>query len=181
MRCSDAQGSSTPGLEGGPAPGGDAPCPPQQHRAPGSCCFFLLGTTSAVAPSLWLPGISKCHGSPWWFGESFFKHIRDFSGFWPLSVPNGQRARPSWSSSGVGTSTAASAMPRGLKFHQIHKNARTSHHSRRILHQKPPSAMAPHPPLCSPPSQRPRSRANSPSCQGTRSPAANNQELIEGG
>lgn len=50
----------------------------------------------------------------------------------------------------MGTATAASAthtVPRGLEFHQIHKNARTSHHGQRILHQKLPSTMAPHAPF----------------------------------
>lgn len=135
---------------------GQTPLVPRQRRAPGNCCFFLLGT---ITPSLWLPSISKCCGGQWWFwaGLGFFFPMLPHQGlFWLLAPLPPQRS----------TSEATLELEQSGNSHSCFspahcatgalippnpqpaagKNTRTSHHDRCVLHQKPPSATATHPP-----------------------------------
>lgn len=103
-------GAASLTLNVAPLPGGNTPRPPTAP-SPRKLLPFPPGNhkrhrTLPVAP--W-----QCRGGHWWFWVCFFFkhfHIRDFSGFWPLSVPDGQQARPSWSSSRVETATAVAPL-----------------------------------------------------------------------
>lgn len=63
--------------------------PSPQHPAPGNCCLFLL---EPQAPSHPPCGSHQMGGFGLVWGLGFFKHfhIRDFSAFWPHSIPSGQ-------------------------------------------------------------------------------------------